>query len=233
MNMRSGLKNDDSRIGRGKPRWFLVLLALTTSTIFALTPGVAHAAETDHPVVLVVNSPIGYAGPLSQEQMEQRARSQFDGLRQYWLDQSAGLVDLSLESLQFDPAPVACGGSDEARENWKVANNYEPAPRRHLFYTIIDGCPFDATASANGPGIDGGGQLKVEQNREENGVWAHEFGHTLSFGHANVLYCTDNQVDCDIDSNYIGAYADLPDTMAGSYAGIRKGFSTPNAIRVG
>lgn len=213
--------------------------------LVATGPQPASAAEpgspADHPVVMYLAVGEGYSGGLSQAELEAQARSQFDTVSTYWTDQSRGRIDLRLEEVHWAPAPVSCGATgaaQNAREQAAQAEvGYETAPRRHFLYAVIAGCSFLGNGSAGQSLNDSGRNVYLEQGRVENGMWAHEFGHVFSFGHAGTLHCPQNAVDCDATSaggnGVVVAYGDGTDTMGNSYATIIRGFSTPNAIRVG
>lgn len=220
------------------------LLALFTFAAVVVSPSIAIAAEpgsdADHPVVMYLAEGQGYTGK-TQAELEEQARTQFATMSKYWLEQSRGKVDFRLESVSWNPEQVSCGATGAAQNARQAAGEaavgFQTAPRRHFLYAVIAGCPFLGNGTAGQSLNDSNRNVYLEQNQPENGMWAHEFGHNLSLGHASTLYCPNNAVDCNAvaegGDGQAPTYADGVDTMSGSYASIIKGLSTPNAIRLG
>lgn len=220
------------------------LLTLFTSAALVISPSIASAAEpgsdADHPVVMYLAEGQGYTGK-TQAELEEQARTQFATMSKYWLEQSRGKVDFRLESVSWNPDQVSCGATGTAQNARQAAGQaavgFQTAPRRHFLYAVIAGCPFLGNGTAGQSLNDSNRNVYLEQNQPENGMWVHEFGHNLSLGHASTLYCPNNAVDCNSvaegGDGQAPTYADGVDTMASSYASIIKGFSTPNAIRLG
>ncbi|MCM3778556.1 Ig-like domain-containing protein [Microbacterium hydrocarbonoxydans] len=212
----------------------------------AAEPGAAE----DHPVTVVLA--LGTSTPVTDapEVLRDRAMDQLADLRQYWLDQSDGAVDLRVVSVQWADVdengttdqtacnPGGAGRNERVRaaERWLA---YQSSPRAHFLYFVVAGCSFGGVGQQPGS-IDDPTWIDVEQggsNPRQDGPIAHELGHNLTLGHAGVYTCADGSVD-GLPRSAGGSctfqeYGDTLDVMGGSLQLVYNDLSTPNQIRLG
>lgn len=218
----------------------LAVLALA-GTLGVLTPATEAHADPLRKVVMVVTTDPDVA-PIDRQTALDTARRQFTGMSDYWEDISNGTVDFELENddIVWLPDRGYCSSTGAERNaafaDLRAATNYQSGPQRHFIINVANCTSFGGWGGGNG--LTGGGSFYVEDPKWA-GVWTHEMGHTIGFGHANLVACSDGTVDgyaanettnpnaaCEIMN-----YGDAFDTMASSTERTYRGFSAPWAIR--
>jgi len=204
--------------------------ALVTGTA---TPAVA--ATTVLPVSLYVTTTAETASA-DQATVEQKVRDEFQGMSDYWFSMSNGLVRFEIKQLVYRPGEGVCkNGNPRIRDDAQAATGWGGGGSgESLIIAVAEGCTYAGSATNSGTFL-GGGRAYLEGLWDGN--WAHEMGHTLTFGHANLLDCPAGVVDGRIASEggqcTSRGYGDAYDVMGVSYQTVYKNFSTPNQIRVG
>ena len=159
----------------------------------------------------------------------------------YWTAQSGGIVDgiTVTKSVRYT-SEIACSTGKDAVNKWwiEAAAQFSDNPKvffgagtgRHLVVLLPDGgsdigpCAkklgFTGLASV-GAGTNAGGYVFAAVGTSlAPATLAHEFGHNLSLGHANVAVCASATVSeapgtgCDVDDYY-----DLYDVMGATVVG--------------
>lgn len=159
----------------------------------------------------------------------------------YWTAQSGGIVDgiTITESVRYT-SDVACSTGKDAVNKWwaEAAAKFSDSPKaffgagtgRHLVVLLPDGSSavgpcakklgFTGLATV-GAGTNAGGYIFAAVGTTlAPATLAHEFGHNLSLGHANIAVCASTTVSeapgtgCAIDDYY-----DLYDVMGATVVG--------------
>lgn len=228
----------------------LAPLLFAPTAASAATPG----APEDHPITVVLA--LGKDYPLTEnpDEMVQRAKDQIEELRQYWLQQTGGKVDIRLESVEWadvnndgatdDDALCYVSGSQAQKRVGDAQKDigWVSGPRRHFFYLVVAGCRNDGTGSTGSTrlGLQNGGWLDGAQggpNPTVYGPISHEMGHNFSLLHADTYVCADGRPDGEpvaqggtCSSN---EYADGLELMSGALGWQHKNISAANSVRVG
>ncbi|KQS17039.1 Ig-like domain-containing protein [Frigoribacterium sp. Leaf186] len=223
------------RLGHTLGAGFLASALAVTGAVVAQAPP-AHAAATAVPVSIYVTTTAETAS-VDQATTEQKVRDEFEGMSDYWLSMTNGQVQFEIKQLIYRPGEGVCGdGNPDLRGDAIAATGWPGSGQgQGLIISVAEGCTFRGSATSGGPSMVGGGRAYLEGLWD--GVWAHEMGHTMDFGHANLLDCPADVVDGRLASeggNCVSrGYEDTYDVMGGSYETIYKNFSTPNQIRTG
>ena len=159
----------------------------------------------------------------------------------YWTAQSGGIVDgiAVARSVRYT-SDIACSTGKDAVNKWwiEAAARFSDNPKvyfgagtgRHLVVLLPDGSSaigpcakrlgFTGLATV-GAGTNAGGYIFAAVGTSlAPATLAHEFGHNLSLGHANIAVCSSTTVSeapgtgCDVDDYY-----DLYDVMGATVVG--------------
>jgi hypothetical protein len=203
----------------------------------------AHAADPgapeDYPLTVVLG--LGSAVPVQESHDELLAlgRTQMQAMADYWAAQSGGVVQPRVVSVEWadvdndgQPDVLPCSDANAARAKVNDARadlGYVPGPRGKFAYFVVAGCGFGAWATKAWMYAQQGGAQD-----QQNGVLAHEFGHTIGLDHAQLYVCADGAVDGEVKANggtcTVTDYFDRGDVMGSSLRDVYGDLSTPNAI---
>lgn len=216
-----------------------VALPLAEATIVAPAETVV-ATPAKHKFYVAIVRPSG--SPISTTSTTSTAvRSLVSRVSKYWTAQSGGVIS-SIETasiVRYGSAYSCSNGTTSIRNMWTEAGRrfssdpnsfFGEDSRRHLVVLTPDG------SSATGPcaaKLGFSGLATIGQSSASGGLihstvgsslatatLAHEFGHNLSLGHANVALCANRDVvEAPGSGCVVNEYYDLYDVMGATVVG--------------
>ena len=244
---------------------FTALSAYTESgrvlTAVALTPArlepgtermvsQTDAQDATHKIFAVLVNPKESTGTkAATDQTAAKVAATVTAASEYWSEQSAGVIDLTLAgTVPFYKSTYSCktdSGSDnlwsEAAKKAAAKIGYKDAYNSHLvlFFpgSADEKCGGAIGLGTIGGGVNSGGLIWTVGTNSAIGIatLTHELGHNFSLGHANWADCGTISSSLDVDDDCtIRPYGDVMSVMGYGLDGKTGGsLSSPSAIRSG
>ncbi len=203
----------------------LVVTDSATQPVAAAT--VTPAAVAAAPAATVHHAYVAVVGTTLPTMTTQQASALADKITGYWNQQSKNSAGTSLITWSSTPAPViyqsakasTCVSEAGSDGIWNEAATRFPgvsfsgSSPNHLI-VLLPGCGGGGIGTVGTSLASGGKSAVALQSGAEFQIGAHELGHNVGLGHANIEYCDTGGANCAIDA-YGNAYSPMASVLGG------------------
>jgi hypothetical protein len=192
---------------------------IATATVTPETVAAAPVPSVHHAYVAVVGTSL-------PTMTESQADTYVDQITGYWVDQSktsAGTSSIISWSPRQEPEIYASSNASTCLSNYSALWNeaaakfpgvtFSSSTSNHLI-VILPGCSGGGLGTVGTSLASGGKSALAIADDGADQIGAHELGHNVGLGHANIEYCDAGGGNCAIDE-YGNAYSVMASVLAG------------------